>query len=166
MTSFSEQRSMGSFTYNVRYFWASFDLRTYLPRQMSFSPQHQIFSGFTNQPTLKFNVILLKMSMGSFTYDVRYFSAFFDLPTFLVRWLLALSVRYFQALLTNLPENLTSYLFDCSLWEHSHFWVGRYVKLHLMISDVGRRVGQRESDVISVIFAISNLWINYTLQYF
>ena len=30
--------------------------------------------------------------------------------------------------------------------------VGRYVKLHLMISDVGRWVGQRGSDVRSVIF--------------
>jgi hypothetical protein len=29
----------------------------------------------------------------------------------------------------------------------SDFWVGRYVKLHLMISDVGRWVGQRGSDV-------------------
>jgi hypothetical protein len=34
----------------------------------------------------------------------------------------------------------------------SDFWVGRYVKLHLMISDVGRWVGQRGSDVRSAIF--------------
>ena len=33
----------------------------------------------------------------------------------------------------------------------SDFWVGRYVKLHLMISDVGRWVGQRGSDVRSAI---------------
>ena len=32
----------------------------------------------------------------------------------------------------------------------SDFWVGRYVKVHLMISDVGRWVGQRGSDVRSV----------------
>ena len=30
--------------------------------------------------------------------------------------------------------------------------LGRYVKLHLMISDVGRWVGQRISDVRSAIF--------------
>ena len=39
--------------------------------------------------------------------------------------------------------------------EHSHmtsdFWVGRYDKVHLMISDAGRWVGQRGSDVRSVI---------------
>ena len=35
----------------------------------------------------------------------------------------------------------------------SDFWVGRYVKVHLMISDVGRWVGQRGSDVGSAIFA-------------
>ena len=43
-----------------------------------------------------------------------------------------------------------------SIREHSHmtsdFWVGRYVKVHLMISDVGRWVGQRGSDVRSAIF--------------
>ena len=36
----------------------------------------------------------------------------------------------------------------------SDFWVGRYVKVHLMISDVGRWVGQRGSDVRSVIFEV------------
>ena len=46
---------------------------------------------------------------------------------------------------------------DCfDIREHSHMasdvWVGRYVKLHLVISDVGRWVGQRESDVRSAIF--------------
>ena len=34
----------------------------------------------------------------------------------------------------------------------SDFWVGRHVKLHLMISVVGRWVGQRGSDVRSTIF--------------
>jgi hypothetical protein len=34
----------------------------------------------------------------------------------------------------------------------SDFWVGWYVKLHLMISDVGRWVGQKGSDVRSAIF--------------
>ena len=33
----------------------------------------------------------------------------------------------------------------------SDFLVGRYVKLHLMISDVGRWIGQRGSDVRSAI---------------
>ena len=45
---------------------------------------------------------------------------------------------------------------NCSQREHSYmtsdFWVGRYVKVHLMISDVGRWVGQRGSDVRSAIF--------------
>jgi hypothetical protein len=35
----------------------------------------------------------------------------------------------------------------------SDFWVGRYFKLYLMISDVGRWVGQRGSDFRSAIFA-------------
>ena len=39
----------------------------------------------------------------------------------------------------------------------SDFWVGRYVKLHLMISDVGRWVGQRGSDVRSAIFEFLRL---------
>ena len=34
----------------------------------------------------------------------------------------------------------------------SDFYVGRYVKLHLMKSDVGRWVGQRGSDVRSAVF--------------
>ena len=34
----------------------------------------------------------------------------------------------------------------------SDFWVGRYVNLHLMISDVGRWVGQRGSDIRFAIF--------------
>ena len=34
----------------------------------------------------------------------------------------------------------------------SDFCVGRYVKVHLMISDVGRWVGKRGSDVRSAIF--------------
>ena len=34
----------------------------------------------------------------------------------------------------------------------SDFYEGRYVKLHLMKSDVGRWVGQRGSDVRSIIF--------------
>ena len=43
------------------------------------------------------------------------------------------------------------------LWEHSYmtsdFWVGRYVKLHLMISDVKVGwVGHRGSGVRSAIF--------------
>ena len=33
----------------------------------------------------------------------------------------------------------------------SDFWVGRYVQLHLMISDVGRWVGQIGSEVRSAI---------------
>ena len=38
----------------------------------------------------------------------------------------------------------------------SDFWVGMYVKVHLMISDVGRWVGQRGSDVRSAIFELLN----------
>ena len=42
--------------------------------------------------------------------------------------------------------------------EHSQMtsdvWVGKYFKLHLMISDVGRWVGQRGSDIRSAIFEI------------
>ena len=40
----------------------------------------------------------------------------------------------------------------------SDFWVGRYFKLHLMISDVGRWVGQRGSDVRSAIFEFLHLF--------
>ena len=42
----------------------------------------------------------------------------------------------------------------------SDFWVGRYVKLYLMISDEGRWVGQRGSDVRSANFEflLFTLW--------
>ena len=36
----------------------------------------------------------------------------------------------------------------------SDFWVGRYIKVHLMISDVGRWVGQRGSDVRSALLRL------------
>ena len=36
----------------------------------------------------------------------------------------------------------------------SDFWVGRYSKVHLMISDEGRWVGQRGSDVRSANFTV------------
>ena len=53
-------------------------------------------------------------------------------------------------------RNLITRISKKEIWEHSYmtsdFWVGRYVKLHLMISDVGRWVGQRGSDVRSAIF--------------
>ena len=39
----------------------------------------------------------------------------------------------------------------------SDFLVGRYVKVHLMISDVGRWVGQRGSDLPFLIFFFSNV---------
>ena len=53
-------------------------------------------------------------SIWAFTYDVRYFWAFFDLPTFLVRWRLALGVRYFHDF-SNLPTLKSDVICDCSL---------------------------------------------------
>ena len=45
----------------------------------------------------------------------------------------------------------------------SDFWVGRYVKVHLMISDVGRWVaGQRGSEVRSAL----HIWIFVFFVYF
>ena len=56
--------------------------------------------------------------------------------------------------------------------EHSYmtsdFWVGRYVQLHLMISDVGRWVGQRRSDVRSAILEFWNFcfFVFFSKTYF
>ena len=48
---------------------------------------------------------------------------------------------------------VSDYFYDINVKEHSHMtsdvWVGRYVKMHLMISDIGRWVGQRGSDIRS-----------------
>ena len=73
--------------------------------------------------------------------------------------LLALLLSLTRLLTTSKPPNIkldTNFSIKMSLREHIHmtsdFWLCRHVKLHLMISDVGRWVGQRGSAVRYAIF--------------
>ena len=74
-----------------------------------------------------------------------------DVSTFQIFFLYFLDLGFSQEFIASDQEQGNKISREHS-YMTSDFWVGRYVKVHLMISDVGRWVGQRGSDVRSAIF--------------
>ena len=104
-------------------------------------------------------LIVVKMSMGAFTYDVRCFGGICDLPTStLIRYFTTFSllVKSDAGWPTYLHKNLTSYVNAPLSWQSKtlNFYMGSKFKL-------GTRRQNREVRFFKILTIF--IWINYFL---